>query len=412
MVQPPNLKLMNNGPTIQPVAPSETTVIHIITTFSLGGATENTLFSVEGLKDLGYNVRILAGPSNAGEGDLFERARQQGIRVDIVPHLVRSIHPWNDFLALLSLTKILREEKAQIVHTHSSKAGILGRIAALLARTPIVVHTIHGLPFHEYQGKVLYTLFRWMEKLCAKLTDKLISVTDTIREKAIQAGVGESGQFVTVRSGFSIGEFARPGRDRNDIRKELGLNTTDLVVGKIARFSPLKGHQYLLDAVPHVVEKVPNVKFLLVGGGELESMYKTIVKQRGIESSVLFAGLVPLNRMADLISVMDVVVHTSLLEGLARVLPQALAAGKPVVSFDIDGAHEAVLEGKTGFLVEPENNVQLASAIVELLLDRKKASAFGLAGSQLVRDQWTTESMVKGIHSVYQGLLSRKVVTT
>ncbi|MGB2869440.1 MAG: glycosyltransferase family 4 protein [Bacteroidota bacterium] len=402
---------MNKIPSIPSISPNQTKVLHIITTFSLGGATENTLFSVEGLKSLGYNVWILAGPSNAGEGDLFDRAREKGIRVEIVPRLMRSIHPWNDFLALVHLTQILRREKVHIVHTHSSKAGILGRVAAFLARTPVVVHTIHGLPFHEYQGRILYTLFRWVEKMCGTMSDKLISVTDTIKEKALQAGVGKPEQFVTVRSGFAMEEFARPGRDRNDIRREFGLKGVDLVVGKIARFSPLKGHQYLLDAVPSIVAQVPNARFLLVGGGELETTYREMVKQRGIENSVLFAGLVPLDRMAEVISVMDIVVHTSLLEGLARVLPQALAAGKPVVSFDIDGAHEVVLQGKTGLLVEPENEEDLSKAIVKLLLDRKKAVQFGVAGAQLVRDQWTTEAMVRGIHSVYQDLLTKKAIT-
>ncbi len=380
-------------------------ILHIITTFSLGGATENTLLSVEGLKSRGRDVWILAGPGNLSEGDLLERARANGIRVEILPELARDIHPWKDLVAFFKLIGILKKRNILIVHTHSSKAGILGRAAAAVARTPIVVHTIHGLPFHDYQPKAIFTIYRLAEKMCAWFSDRLITVTDTIREKALAAHVGRPEQFVTVRSGFDVGEFTRAREDNKKLRREFGFSDDDLIVGKIARFSRLKGHRYLIDAIPKVVQEVPAARFFLVGGGELKDELQDLVKAKGIERNVVFSGMFPPSRIPEIIAMMNLVVHTSLLEGLARVLPQALAAQKPVVSFDIDGAREVVLDGKTGYLVPPKDIDGLAVAIINLLKQRDLALRFGKAGRELVEQQWTIDAMVRGIDGVYEDLL-------
>ena len=396
----------------EPVSPSKQTeqmpILHIITTFSLGGATENTLLSVEGLKSRGRDVWILTGPSNPSEGDLLERARANGVRVDILPVLVRDIHPWKDLVAFIKLIGILKKGNIGIVHTHSSKAGILGRAAAAIARTPIVVHTIHGLPFHDYQPKPIFTLFRLAEKVGAWCSDKLITVTDTIRQKALAAHVGRPEQFVTVRSGFDIEQFSRAREDGKKLRKEFGFNDADLIVGKIARFSRLKGHRYLIDAIPKVVQEVPAARFFLVGGGELKDELQDLVRARGIEHNVVFSGVLPPSRIPEVIGMMNVVVHTSLLEGLARIMPQALAAQKPVVSFDIDGAREVVLHGKTGYLVPPEDIDGLAGAIINLLKHPDLVALFGKAGRELVEQQWTIEAMVRGIDRVYDELLKER----
>jgi glycosyltransferase involved in cell wall biosynthesis len=383
-------------------------VLHLITIFSLGGATENTLLTVEGLHELGYDVGILTGPNISSEGSLFDRAKRNGIRVEVMPELMRSIHPIYDVIGFFKIYAALRKGRYHIVHTHSSKAGLLGRIAARLARVPVVIHTIHGLPFHEYQGKTIHRIFVLAEKIGARVSDKIISVTNTITRKALSAGVGLPEQFVTVRSGFEMEQFVRRHRDAGILRKELGLKKTDLIVGKIARFSQLKGHQYLIDVVPEVVRRVPTAKFLFVGSGELESQFKRQVEESGVRDRVIFVGLVSQERIASLISIMDIVVHTSLLEGLARVLPQAFAAGKPVISYDIDGAHEIVLPGVSGYLVEPCNEKELTESIVDLLKDRKKARRFGQNGRRIIKSDWTKEAMVTGINSVYKELLSRK----
>ncbi|MGA9117925.1 MAG: glycosyltransferase family 4 protein [Bacteroidota bacterium] len=384
---------------------SKIKVLHVITTFSLGGATENTLLSVEGLRDLGYDVSILTGPPNTSEGSLFERARRNGIRVVVIRDLQRSIHPFHDFLAFLKIWSYLRHDDYAIVHTHSSKAGFLGRLAARLAGVPVVTHTIHGLPFHEYQNPVLRSVFVLAEKIGMTLSNKVVAVTHTIVDKAIAAGVGKREKFVVVRSGFEMESFAVTPEQTAVVRSSLGLSRDDLVVGKIARFSKLKGHNYLLEAIPRVIEQVPNAKFLLVGSGELEAMVRTQVQQRGLSPYIVFAGLVEQEHIPAMISTMDVVVHTSLLEGLARVLPQALSMRKPVISFDIDGAHEVIASGTTGYLVSPGDSQQLAEKIIAVLKDVGRARKMGEAGYNMVAHDWTKRGMVEGIDRVYFAML-------
>ena len=383
-------------------------ILHLITMFSLGGATENTLLSVEGLHALGYDVRIATGPNISSEGSLFDRADRSGIPVEVIPELLRSIHPYYDLVAFFKILGVLRKGKYDIVHTHSSKAGLLGRIAAKLTRVPIIIHTVHGLPFHDYQGKVMHRIFVIAEKIGAMVSDKIITVTHTISQKALAAGVGRPEQFVTVRSGFEMDQFIGHHNNTRALRRELGLKTQDTVVGTIARFSALKGHQYILDVVPEVVRRVPNTKFLFVGSGELEEHFKKQVEESNLQDRVLFAGLVAQERIGSFIAIMDVVVHTSLLEGLARVLPQALAGKKPVVCFDIDGAHEVVKDGLSGHLVPPRQLTELANAIVDLLTNKRKARLFGSNGQAIVRKDWTQEAMVDGIDVVYRELLAAK----
>ncbi len=387
-------------------------VLHLITIFSLGGATENTILSVEGLHGMGYDVRIATGPNISSEGSLFERAQRSDIPVEVIPQLARSIHPWFDLVAFWKILLLLRRGNYHIVHTHSSKAGFLGRVAAKLMGVPIVIHTIHGLPFHDYQGKFIHKIFVLAERVGAKLSDKIITVTDTIAQKALAERVGRPGQYVTVRSGFEMEQFLQHTTNGRVLRKELGLKPGDLVVGKIARFSMLKGHQFVLDVVPDVVRRAPRAKFLFVGSGELEERFKMLVRSSGLEEHVIFAGLVSQDQIAAFMSTMNVVVHTSLLEGLARVLPQALASGIPVVAFDIDGAHEVVKEGISGHLVPAGNRQLLADAIVDLLKNRRKSKALGHNGTSLVKDGWTQEAMVKGINRVYTDLLSDRHILT
>ena len=248
-------------------------------------------------------------------------------------------------------------------------------------------------------------VFILAERIGAAVSDKIIAVTHTIIRKALDARVGTKEKFVMVRSGFETSQFVQQDENVQRIRKELGIKNGDMVVGKIARFSILKGHQYVIDAIPKVVEQVPNVKFLFVGSGELEGQFKEQVKREGVEEHVIFAGLTNQERIPLIISAMDVLVHTSLLEGLARVLPQALAAKKPVVSFDIDGAHEVVIDERTGYLVEPGNCEQLTTAIVTLLNDKNKSRIFGENGSNIVHHEWSKDAMVHAIDDVYQQML-------
>jgi len=382
-------------------------VLHIITRLIVGGAQENTLLSVEGLDKLPeYEVTLATGIDNGPEGDLLERARRT-TRLIVIPELGRSINPFADLKAFWKLYRLIGNGRYHIVHTHSSKAGVLGRIAAKLAGTPIIVHTLHSLVFHEYQPWVVNRLWRAVKKLCAPMTDHFISVSEIISQKAIAAGIDRSEKFTTVYSGMELDWFLKAEADPIAVRREFGIPDDALVVGKIARLFPLKGHDQLMDAAPAIVKRHPDVRFFLVGDGVLYDHLRKRALDAGILNNFVFAGLIPRERIPEMLSVMDVLVHTSLREGLARVLPQALAMGKPCVSFDIDGAPEVVIPDETGYLVRPGDSVGLADAIARLLDDPELRTRMGAAGRRKVDPAFRAETMVNEISKVYKKLVKK-----
>lgn len=384
-----------------------TRVLHIITRMIVGGAQENTLLSVEGLDRLPqYEVVLLSGIDKGREGELLSRARET-TKLVILPELGRAISPLNDFVALWKLYKIIRQGRYHIVHTHSSKAGVLGRIAAWLAGTPLIVHTLHSLVFHDYQPWVVNRTWRLVKKICAPLTHHFISVSQIIVDKAVAAGVDKPEKFTTIYSGMELDWFLNANFDGNAVRREFGIPEDALVVGKVARLFPLKGHDELMDAAPEIVRRNPDVRFFLIGDGILLEHLQERARQAGILENFVFAGLIDRERIPEMISAMDVLVHTSLREGLARVLPQALAMGKPCVSFDIDGAPEVVIPDHTGYLVKPNDSAGLADAIAKLLGDADLRQRMGEAGRKLVDPMFRAETMVTQISDVYEMLLNK-----
>jgi glycosyltransferase involved in cell wall biosynthesis len=382
-------------------------VLHIITRMIVGGAQENTLLSVEGLdRHPDYEVTLLSGLDHGPEGDLLTRARQT-TRLVIVPELCRSVNPLADGVAFRRLYAHIRAGRYHIVHTHSSKAGVLGRMAARLAGTPIVVHSLHSLVFHEYQPWIVNRAWWATKKICAPMTDHFISVSRIIAEKAIAAGIDRPEKFTTIYSGMELDWFLNAQVDPRAVRREFGIPKDAPVVGKVARLFPLKGHDQLLDAAPAIVQRHPNVRFFLIGDGILQEHLRERARGMGILENFVFAGLIPRERIPEMLSAMDVLVHTSLREGLARVLPQALAMGKPCVSFDIDGAPEVVLPGETGYLVKPGDDDGLADAVSRLLADPELRARMGAAGRRVVDPAFRAETMVSEIAGVYDMLRRR-----
>ena len=387
-------------------------VLHVITRLILGGAQENTLLTVEGLDRMSeYEVTLATGVDEGPEGSLLDRARRT-TRLVVIPELAREISPLADLVAFWKLYRLMRRGRFHIVHTHSSKAGVLGRVAAALARTPIVVHTLHSLVFHDYQPWIVNRLWWAMKRLCAPLTDHYLSVSRLIAEKAVAAGIAPAQRFTTVYSGMELSWFFDSRSDPLALRQRLGIPGDALVVGKIARLFPLKGHAQLLEAVPAIVAAEPTVRFLLVGDGILQDALKKQAREMGVLDHLVFAGLVPRERIPETISAMDVLVHTSLREGLARALPQALAMGKPCVALDLDGAPEVVIPGNTGYLVRPGDASGLAAAVVRLLRDPEARRQMGERGRRLVESRFSVEKMVGDTAAVYAALLERRGIRT
>lgn len=379
-------------------------ILHIITVFSIGGATENTLLTARGFLEKGYKVDILTGPNISSEGDMYDLAKKFGVNVITLSSLKRKIDVFSDIIAFLKIYSFIRKNKYSIVHTHSSKAGIIGRIAAKLAGTTTIVHTIHGLPFHEYQNPLLNKFYVLIEKIGARFSNKIVTVTNKIISDSIKKGIGVKNKFQVVRSGFDLSSYLEKDINREEIRQTFGISKKDIVIGKIARFSELKGHKYLIEAVQKIISSDIHIKVLLVGSGELENKIKCNVKELNLEKNIIFTGLIEYEKVPEIISALDILVHTSLLEGLARVFAQAYLLRKPVVSFDIDGASEVVVNNETGFLVEPKNSDQLAEAIIKLIKDQRLRERFGESGYNLVRENWSQEKMVEDLELIYNQL--------
>ena len=383
-------------------------IVHVITRMILGGAQENTLLSVDDQQHLWHDQSMLVtGPAIGPEGSLLERARAHQLDLRIIPELRREIHPVRDWKSYRQILCILAEIKPDIVHTHSSKAGILGRAAAHKLGVP-VVHTIHGSPFHPYQNAVVYEAYRRAERWAARRCDKMISVCDAMTDQYVAAGVAPREKFVTIYSGMEVEPFLSPPRSRDEVRRELGFAPEHVVVGKVARLFELKGHEFVIAAARSVVEQNSSVRFLFVGDGLLRGQLEADIALAGLSDNFVFTGLVPPARVAELIAAMDIVVHASLREGLARVLPQALIAGRPVISYDIDGAREVVLPGETGFLLPPRSVTEMAEAMVQLAQDAAMRERMGQTGRAKFTDQFRHETMVKRLREVYEQVLAER----
>jgi glycosyltransferase involved in cell wall biosynthesis len=383
-------------------------VTHVITRLIIGGAQENTVATVLGLSQKsGVEVNLISGPTVGPEGSLESEIKKIPALLEIVPELVRPIHPAKDWLALRHLEKILREQKPDVVHTHSGKAGILGRLAAKRAGVPIIIHTIHGPSFGAFQNGVANFIFRAAEKYAANATTHFIVVADAMKNQYLAAGIGRPEQYTKIFSGFPLEPFLAAKNDL-ELRKRLGIAPDDFVIGKIARLFKLKGHDDLFAVVPQLIRQNPKIKFLLVGDGEWRGRFENLAKSLGVGKHFIFTGLVPPNEVPKFVGIMDALVHLSLREGLPRALPQALAAGKPVVAYDCDGAREICRDGQTGFLIQPGDLKSLAAKIIRLAGDAKLREQFGSRGQSFVRENFAAEKMVDSIYNLYLKLAAER----
>jgi glycosyltransferase involved in cell wall biosynthesis len=381
-------------------------IVHIITRLILGGAQENTLLTVDGLHHaFGDDVTLITGPAEGPEGDLFERAKSRGLKVELMPELIRAIRPATDFQAYRALRRSIRRLKPDVVHTHSSKAGILGRAAAWDEKVPAVVHTIHGLPFGPSESPLKNRLYIALERWAAKRCHAIVGVCDSMAEQALAAGSGRPEQYLTVYSGMDVEAFLNPPRPRDEVRRELGLLEDEVAFGTVARLFERKGHDDILAAAPDVLKANPKVRFVFIGDGILRDKLMLDAEKLGVRHAIHFTGLVPPDRIPELLNAIDAVVHPSLREGLARVLPQSLLVGRPVISYDVDGAKEVVLP-ETGMLLAPRDIEGLKVAILRLASDPDLRDSMGQEGRRRFADRFRHETMTAQLRSLYERLLA------
>jgi glycosyltransferase involved in cell wall biosynthesis len=384
-------------------------VLHIITRLIVGGAQENTMYTAARLDPTRFCVEVISGPQTGSEGSLIDEVRSLGVSLEILPSLLREVSPRQDVAALLALRRLIRTGQFAIVHTHSSKAGILGRVAARLAGVPVIVHTVHGWSFHEHMSPRRRRLYVALERWTARFTDALIVVARPDIEKGLAEGIGRREQYHLIRSAIPLEAFDPTNIDSSAVRRELGLPLNVPVLGNVGRFSAQKNPLDWVAVAGRVAQAVPDCHFLLVGDGPLRSDVETALTAAGIADRTILTGL--RRDVPRLIAAMDVFLLTSLWEGLPRVIPQAMSMGIPVVANRADGTVEAINHGVTGFLCEPGSTESMAENCCLLLQNPQLRQEMGGRGQKYAHQEFGLERMIRDIEALYEDLLQRHTET-
>lgn len=382
-------------------------ICHVITRLIIGGAQENTVLTCKGLVERGHRVILLAGPETGPEGSLWEAVRQSGANVVAVSSMRRAVRPWHDIAAYQELAQWFRKLQPDLVHTHSSKAGILGRAAAFRAGVPVIVHTIHGMSFNRTQPSLVRKSYQILERRAARVTDKIVTVADAMMEQAVFARLAPREKFRTIRSGLDVNLFGPNTETRHAVRASWGVREDEVVVGTVARLFENKGYEDILAAMPRAVERNPKLRFVWVGDGPHRETYRRQLERLGLQRCVTMTGLVGPGEVARLMTGFDVLVHASRWEGLPRAVVQALLTEVPCISFDNDGAPEVVLPEETGLLVPLGDTAGLADAIVRLADDPAVRRRMGATGRRRCVDEFDWHKMVEKLEELYINLLSK-----
>ncbi len=389
--------------------PRKIKVAHIIARMITGGADENTLFTMEGLDKNKYDVDLITGEEF--DESIFNKVKNNDFNINQIKGLKWKLNFLHDPIVLLKLIKLLKGKRYDIVHTHTTKAGILGRIAARIVGVPVIVHGLHGSTFEAFNSGLLNWLLFLFERLTGRFTDAYVSVSGVLSEKYIERGIGKKENYHTVYSGMEL-EIFYGVRGKINCRKkrgELGIDAGDFVIGNVARLETRKGHQFLLDAFKNVVgeQKYSQVKLLIIGEGNKRKYLENYVKELNLEDKVIFTGY--REDVEELMALMDIFVLTSLREGLPRVLVQAAAVGMPSIAFNVDGVPEIIKDNYNGFLVKVKDVEQLENRIVKYINNKELILLHGRNGREFIENKWSIKGMVDRIDKIYQKLVREKL---
>lgn len=379
-------------------------VSNVITRMIVGGAQETVYVTCALIDQERYPSEIITGPQTGAEGTLIEACRERGIPLRIEPSIVRELHPLKDPVAVARLTAMFRREKPDIVHTHSSKAGIVGRIAARLAGVPHVVHSAHGWAFNPHQPGLERSFYQTLERSVGAFTDAIVLVAQANLDAAKELRIGRPEQYRIIRSGIEVERFARQPADRASVCAEFGFDPAGFIIGSVARLSSPKEPYLLVEALARIAPRHPEAALLLVGEGEYRALSEAAVARHGLGDRVRLAGL--RDDVPRLLGACDAFALATRWEGLPRVLPQALAAGLPIVVSAVDGTVEAVRDGVTGYLVPPSDVDAMADRLCRLACDPAEARRMGEAGLRLV-EEFSAKRMVRQLEELYAELMAR-----
>ncbi len=388
-------------------------ICHIITRMVIGGAQENTLFTCLDHLKKGHEVVLITGPSLGREGDLLERLKVEQttpLKVVHVDSMVRELSLTKDIKCLIALYKYLKKEQFDIVHTHASKAGILGRIAARLAGVRVVVHTVHGQPFHVSEKPWKNLIYKFSEFFAALFCDKIYAVAQAMIDQCVKAKIAPRDKYMVVYSGMDIENFLNSEYDR-ELAAKLGIGENKIIIGSVARLFEFKGYEYFIPAALELSKKYDNVEFLIVGDGKMYDEIIAKISATPYKERFHFAGLVSPDQVYRYISLMDILWHFSQREGLPRAVVQALASSVAAMGFNLDGTPEVILDGKSGFLIDYKhqdlsgNLVPIIQKTSELIENAELRETFGSFGREIVAEKFAHEYMSDVLEKEYLSLL-------
>ncbi|HDD64963.1 MAG TPA: glycosyltransferase family 1 protein [Firmicutes bacterium] len=376
-------------------------VAHIITRMCQGGAQENTYLTVKYLMKKNFHVDLITGRLSKGEKEI--RFPLDDINVIHIDELVREINPLKDLIAFLKIYRILKNGKYDIVHTHTSKAGVLGRIAAKFAKVPVIIHTPHGHVFYGYFPKFLTKIIIFVERILAKFTDAIITLSEKSKQEHLQNGIGKESQYVKIISGIEVEKYVKENFENINFRRRLNIGENKFIIGCASRLVSVKGINYLIESMRFLDDKFV---LLIAGEGEERDFLEKLVKEYGLEKKVYFLGM--LDDLREFLANIDVFVLPSLNEGMGRVLVEAGLMEKPCVATRVGGIPEVVIDGKTGFLVSPGSGQEIAERLKYFEKNPHMMKVMGRNAKIYVKDRFSAKIMCEKIESLYRDILKRK----
>lgn len=370
-------------------------IAHVITESQpFGGAQRNTLLTLKGLARDGYDAELVCGPG----GPLIPAANAIGVRVYEIPDLVRSISPWKDYRAFLSLYRLFQARRYQIVHTHSTKAGVLGRMAARWARVPTIIHTVHSVPPLELNGRLRSRIYFALERWVGSFTHNLICVGELFRQEVSAWKVVPDEKLLTIYSGIDFPSYV-PRRTAAETKQQLGVQQAWPIIGCIGRLTEQKAQHFLIEAVALLKDKYPRVQLILVGDGELRPFLEKRIGDLALSRYVLLLG--ERDDVADLLNVFDIYAMSSRWEGVGRALTEAMYRALPIVATSVNGVKEMILHEETGLVTPPCDPEALASAVDRLTSDRELAQRLGANAQQKAEALMDGQHMISAIEELY-----------
>jgi len=381
-------------------------VLHVITRLTLGGSSENTVSGIGALERAGYACALAVGFAES-ETTVLEDARRRGCRLVDVPALRREVSPIGDLRALAELLALIRHEQPDIVHTHTSKAGFIGRLAARITRVSAVIHQPHGHVFYGYWGPARTALFTSLERLAARWTDLTITLTDRGIEEHLARGIGSRARYVTVPSGVPTDALRARAPRRDAARTHHGVPADAFVVAALGRFVPIKGFDLLVAAWPRVVEALPRARLLLIGEGPERAALEAQARDLGVAERLRVTGAT--TDIAGWLAAADVLAAPSRNEGMGRALVEAMALGLPVIGAAVGGIPNVVDDGRSGRLVPREDPAALAAAVIELGRDPDLRGKLGEAGVARA-ESFSTTVADRALVAAYDTLARAKVL--